>query len=354
MSHNKIRKEKICLNCGTETTGRYCPACGQENIEPKQSVWHLVSHFFSDITHFDGKFFITVKDLLAKPGFLSREYMLGRRVRYLDPIRMYIFTSAIFFLIFFSIFNVQHMGIGGEIQAEIQNDPELQSLLVKAATTADSLKILREYKTLGHSFVKLYPDSAAKGKAGQLEVGKGTFSSIKAYDSAQKTLPASKRDSWLRKRYNIRKIELDERYQKQGNGLFRDLIANFMHNSPKLLFISLPLFALLLKLLYFSRKQFYYVDHGIFSIHLYIFTFLILLAYFGIKELYVDTGWNFLQWVIAAVLIYPFFYYYKAMRRFYGQGSGKTIFKYSLLLILSFFVQLFIFICAALFTVFES
>ena len=341
MSQNKIRKEKICLNCGIETTGRYCPACGQENIVPKQSFWHLVSHFFSDITHFDGKFFITVKDLFAKPGFLSLEYMLCRRVSYLDPIRMYIFTSALFFLIFFSIFNVQRMVIGGEIKAEIQNDPELQSLLVKAGTTANSLKILRTHKTVDSSFVKL-------------ELRKGDFSSITAYDSAQKALPASERDSWLRRRYNIRKIELNERYQKEGNGLFRDLSANFMHNSPKLLFISLPLFALLLQMLYFKRKQFYYVDHGIFSIHLYIFTFLILLAYFGIKELYVDTGWNFLQWVIAAVLIYPFLYYYKAMRRFYGQGRWKTIFKYSLLLILSLFVQLFIFVCAALFTVFES
>ena len=114
VSHSKIRSEKICLNCGTETTGRYCPACGQENIEPKQSVWHLITHFFSDITHFDGKFFVTVKDLFVKPGFLSREICRGRRVSYLDPIRMYIFTSAIFFLIFFSMINVKNVHFRSE------------------------------------------------------------------------------------------------------------------------------------------------------------------------------------------------------------------------------------------------
>ncbi|MFI5131717.1 MAG: DUF3667 domain-containing protein, partial [Chitinophagales bacterium] len=106
MSHLAERKEKDCLNCGTIIQGRYCHVCGQENLEPKESFWHLVTHFFYDITHFDGKFFTTLKDLLFKPGFLTREYMKGRRVNYLNPIRMYVFTSAIFFLVFFSLSGV--------------------------------------------------------------------------------------------------------------------------------------------------------------------------------------------------------------------------------------------------------
>ena len=103
MSHGKERKEKDCLNCGTAVYGRYCHVCGQENAEPKETFFGMVAHFFYDITHFDGKFFTTLKDLLFYPGFLSAEYMKGRRMSYLNPIRMYVFTSAIFFLIFFSI-----------------------------------------------------------------------------------------------------------------------------------------------------------------------------------------------------------------------------------------------------------
>ena len=103
MSHLKERKEKNCLNCQTEVVGRYCHHCGQQNLEPKETVWHLIQHFFNDITHFDGKFFETVKYLLRKPGFLSREYMRGRRMTYLNPIRMYVFTSAIFFILLFSL-----------------------------------------------------------------------------------------------------------------------------------------------------------------------------------------------------------------------------------------------------------
>ena len=79
MSRLKERKEKNCLNCNAEVQGRFCHVCGQENIETKETVWHLISHFFQDITHFDGKFFSSLKYLVTKPGFLSTEYMIGRR-----------------------------------------------------------------------------------------------------------------------------------------------------------------------------------------------------------------------------------------------------------------------------------
>ena len=103
MSHFKERKEKICLNCGSALQGRFCHQCGQENIEPKESFLHLLGHLISHEFHFDSKFFSTAKHLLLTPGFLTKEYMAGRRVSYLDPIRMYIFLSAFFFLVVFSL-----------------------------------------------------------------------------------------------------------------------------------------------------------------------------------------------------------------------------------------------------------
>jgi hypothetical protein len=353
VSHSKIRTEKICLNCGTDTPGRYCPSCGQENIEPKQSVWHLINHFFSDITHFDGKFFVTVKDLFAKPGFLSREYMVGRRASYLDPIRMYIFTSAFFFLIFFSLFNVKKMKISEESNQELLADSSFRALMSQAKTARDSLKILEKYKPWETPLVRISEDSANINPGLQIGMVKG-YHSPADYDSIQKKLPADQRDGWFKRRLNIRMIEIAQQYHKDRGVLFRELINNFLHGFPKMLFISLPVFALLLKLLYFRRREFYYVDHGIFSIHLFIFSFLMLLVFFGLNELRSGTGWSWLGWLYAPVLIYPFVYYYKAMRRFYGQGRGKTLLKYILLSILSFFVQVFIFLTAALFTVLES
>jgi len=357
VSHRKLRSEKICLNCGTETTGRYCPACGQENIEPKQSVWHLVTHFFSDITHFDGKFFVTVKDLFAKPGFLSREYMLGRRASYLDPIRMYIFTSATFFLIFFSFSELKTLDLSIGTREEIQKNPELRQLANQAKSLQDSLRLLHEYNAKKNPIVNVTVDST-KDKRGIVINVDNDFRSVEAYDSSQRALPPAKRDGWMKRNYRAKEIEISVRMKKDTNNFLRELWNNFMHEFPKILFVSLPLFALILKLLYVRRRQFYYVDHGIFAIHLYIFSFLTLLVYFGLIGLQSYAKGHWFSWVVTPMIFlvsfYPFFYYYKAMRRFYGQGRGKTLVKYFLLFVLSFIVQLFIFIGFALFTLIET
>ncbi len=354
MSHSKIRTEKICLNCGTETPGRYCPACGQENIEPKQSVWHLIQHFFSDITHFDGKFFLTVKDLFAKPGFLSKEYMIGRRASYLDPIRMYIFTSAIFFLIFFSLVDVKNMKMGDGTRTENQKDSSLREALAEVKTPRDSARVIDAYRRANGLLADIDVDSAKQNGGLSFSLNKAEYPTIAAYDSAQSKLPESSRDGWLRRKVEKKTIELNLRYKRERGNLFRELINNNVHNWPKVLFISLPLFALLLKLLYVRLRQFYYVDHGIFSIHLYIFSFLILLLFFCVAQLQSKMRWGWLDWLILAIVIYPFIYYYKAMRRFYGQSRGKTILKYILLFILSFFVYLTVFLGGILLTVFEA
>jgi hypothetical protein len=225
-------------------------------------------------------------------------------------------------------------------------------MLKEAKNAKDSAKILKIQKSI--DVIPEASDSSGGDANVNFNVERSEFPTIAAYDSAQKTLPAAKRDGWLKRRAKMKTIELNERYKSEKGNLFRELVNNYIHNCPKVLFISLPIFALLLKLLYIRRKQFYYVDHGIFSIHLYIFSFLMLLILFGIGELKSVSGWNWLNWLFAVAIIYSFIYYYKAMRKFYGQRRGKTILKYILLLMLSFVVQLSIFLAAIVFTVFEA
>jgi len=126
MSHLPERKEKICLNCKSVIYGRYCHVCGQQNTEPKESFWGLITHFVYDITHFDGKFFATTKYLLFRPGYLATEYLRGRRASYLNPIRMYIFTSAFFFILFFTFI------MKGEDEQRIFEDQRKEWLAEKA------------------------------------------------------------------------------------------------------------------------------------------------------------------------------------------------------------------------------
>jgi hypothetical protein len=181
----------------------------------------------------------------------------------------------------------------------------------------------------------------------------GGYHSFAEYDSLQSQLAPEKRDGVIKRLLKRKNIEIGERYEAEGPAMLKEWLGVFAHNFPKLLFFSLPAFALLLKLLYVRRKQFYYVDHGIFAIHLYIFTFLILLLFILVREIRSVSGWSWIYWLEALLLLFPFWYYYRAMRNFYGQSRLKTLVKYVLLCFLSLVVQLVLFICFFLFSILE-
>ena len=91
----------VCPNCGRRDIGRdaFCPDCGQENHELDPSFRHILSEFLESTLHFDSKFFRTASALVTRPGFLTREFVEGRRQMYVPPIRLYIFCSVLFFFL---------------------------------------------------------------------------------------------------------------------------------------------------------------------------------------------------------------------------------------------------------------
>jgi hypothetical protein len=370
VSHLKERKEKNCLNCQTTVIGRYCHVCGQENLEPKESVWHLVTHFFNDITHFDGKFFATVKYLLWKPGFLSAEYMAGRRMSYLNPIRMYVFTSAFFFLILFALKNPKDMvhesktPDKGQTIAELnQERAKLQKELAGDEDHGDSVSTQKNIVRLDKSirqYAKNYGDSiGGKTVGGQStlfgEIA-GDYPTEEAYDSAQKALPDSLRDGWLERTVRHKCIAANIEFNKDKRAYFEHVAENILHSIPKVLFVSLPIFALILNIMYFRRrKTYYYVDHGIFAIHLYCATFILSMAILLLSELVSALGIRWLNIVagilIFAICVYITIYLYKAMRGFYRQRRFKTFVKYCLICLLAFTVNMIIFVIFALLSI---
>ena len=388
MSHSKERHEKICLNCNAELHGRYCHVCGQENIEPKETVWTLISHFFYDITHFDGKFFSTSKYLITRPGFLPKEYIEGRRARYLHPIRMYVFSSALFFLIFYSMFHFNMNPNKNDKEDANENNILIASMdsvrtkaLANAKDSHDSAVIegalgkVTPYRYKGRrdtaqrtasdqkadSMQKV--DSAREATTTKKKKKNNwnfnvtgpdkNYTSIPQYDSVQKALPPDERDNWFERKVKYREIELNDRYKDDQKAMVKDLLEKFTHTFPYLLFVSLPLYAFYLRLLYWRRKQFLYVTHAIFLIYLYIFTFINLLVYFGLNKIHESMDWDWMGWLEAVVLLYGVYYAYKAMRKFYGQGRGKTLLKFFILNTVAFWSIAFLFAAFFLFTVFK-
>ncbi|WP_460557561.1 DUF3667 domain-containing protein [Ferruginibacter profundus] len=353
MSHFKERKEKNCLNCNAVVQGRYCHICGQENIEPKESFWHLVSHFFQDITHFDGKFFSSLKLLIFKPGFLSREYMVGRRASYLNPIRMYVFASALFFLIFFSLF---HM----DPDKSIVTSGDVNNVPIATIATMDSVSykkfvdtLVKNDSTLKFAYDKQqyfkYLDSLAAA-AMTFHFTPTRYHTQKEYDSA---LAHGKDHNWFEQRLVRKQIEIDEKYKGDGKAASAALVNNLLHSLPQLLFVTLPLFALLLNMLYSRRKQFYYTNHAIFTIHLFVFVFIALLFVFGLNKLKHVDGFHWVEYLSVVMILLIFFYNYKAMRNFYQQGRGKTILKFILLQLINFIIVAILFVVFTFLSLFK-
>jgi len=344
MSRLKERTEKNCLNCHTEVQGRFCHVCGQENIEPKESVWHLVSHFFQDITHFDGKFFSTVKYLITRPGFLSAEYSNGRRASYVNPIRMYIFTSAFFFLIFFTFFKTDKVDVesGTTINKKtLTQIAKMDSVSFADFTRAINLENGKDGKPMTRAEFQVYVDTMLRSASTNLI--NVEYKTRQEYDSA---LKAGKDHNWLQRTFVYKMIDINNKYKGRKLDAFRDFKELLLHSLPQLLFLSLPLLALILKLVYVRRRDFYYVSHGIFSLHLYIFVFIFLLLIFSLNSLNDMLGWWPISVLIFLLYLGLFVYEYKAMRNFYRQRRAKTILKFLLV------NMLFLVVLALLFTVF--
>jgi hypothetical protein len=371
VSHLTERKEKDCLNCGAVVEGRYCHVCGQENIEPKESFWHLVTHFVYDVTHFDGKFFSTLKYLLFRPGYLSHEYLKGRRASYLHPIRMYVFTSAFFFLVFFSVKKQDDIVKFDDTKPVVLASKQMERLVDRKNDYTEELKDsnmpamarvpLRRIVDIADSDIarlkrdtmyKTHLKSFNRGNEFNLLAGGKSdtiFKSVQTYDSLQASLPKDQRDGYIHSKFRRQNIHLREKYKNDDKEIWAAIIDKFKHLFPQMLFASLPLFALMLRLLYVRRKKFFYVNHIIFSIHLYCGTFIIILLSLLFTYLVglVQPG---AQWPGLLFMLAGFFYLYKSMRNFYEQRRAKTILKYLLVLFISLIIMTLLFVAFFLFS----
>jgi len=265
--------------------------------------------------------------------------MVGRRASYLNPIRMYVFTSAFFFLMFFSFFNK-----ASEPSFDINGKSLDQVAKMDSATFADFTRnINREDDKpdlpMTREGFKAYTDSMI-GKTG-IHLGRGNYKSKAEYDSL--IAAGTIKHYWWQKMLTYKQIEINEKYNNNSSRILEAFKESIIHSLPQMLFISLPLLALLLKLLYVRRKQFYYVNHAIFSIQLYIFIFIALLITLGLGSLNTQLHWGLITFIRGLIYAGLFFYLYKAMRNFYQQGRGKTILKFILLNLMFTIVMIFLF-----------
>ena len=268
-------------------SGHYCAACGQRLEAPVQSLWHFTREATEDLTHTDSRLWRTLGALLFRPGYLTREFLAGRRARYLPPVRLYLVISVVFFL-----------------WASAAHQPKV--VLFSEPDHAATKTVLEPGDAA--TFGGVLPGESAAQHAERI------CSSGVNYDGPwrARVQPAARRAC-------VRLI-LD-------NG--RTLPEAYMHNVPRALFIFLPLLAGVMMLMYW-RPRHYYVEHLLLFVHNHAFLFLLLLLAGLVSALLKPLA----GWIAAAAALYIAWYAYRSMRVVYGQGRAVTLGK---LVLLSFF-----------------
>jgi hypothetical protein len=278
---------QICPNCENilRSKDKYCPICGQKKLDEHDfSVKHFLIESFGDFFHFESKLINSIKPVLFKPGFLTLEYMKGRRNKYFQPFKMFLFISVFFFIL--SSFNLSRFHRSDDNGKEVKNKPIITFTIDSTTSSTDSIRKL-PIDSL-RNLINNYGVEKLMGENG----------------------------SWF-ERYMF-KLAMKMRISGEEK-----VIEELYHYISKLIFLLIPLFALLLKLLYIRRKKTYY-EHLVFSLHFHSFVFLLYI----LAEIASVVTFAPQSFIPIFLLVYLFF----ALKKVYTQKTGKTLLKTILLL----------------------
>jgi hypothetical protein len=260
---------RTCPNCGNQRVEKYCPECGQRfgRSLACTEVFRVVA---DDQFSIDAKLPRTLHALFLRPGRLTAEYRDGRVARYIPPFRLYLLASVLFFVLL--SFLSRRSDWAERAELEIRKDMATDTL------TSDTIK----------------SDSS-------------WISEVEVNFPWQ----------WLDQKLetNIKALA-----QLPPSVAMRRVVDTTLEETPKVMFVLLPVFALMLKLLYFRRARFY-IEHFVFALHFHAFAYVL----FSIA-LIIGSGWVFL---IPAIVL-PV-YLLLAMRRAYAQGWIRTVIKWFVL-----------------------
>jgi ribosomal protein L32 len=329
-----------CENCGAELQGHWCAKCGQPAIEYRRSFRYVVADLLNEFLNWDSKFFTTIALLILKPWRLTNEFLAGKRVRYVNPLRLYLLASILFF--FAVNYGAKRIHVDptkfpeekraevaaaiadkrGEIEAELKKENLTPEQRRKAQKTLDYLT-----KPMASAATTPTPEetpspTAAPGASPTAESGQQTYGPVGdrpfvVFDDAKSTTPFER---WIEARA---KEKMGEHGTKMG--LF---ISTLFSNLPYMMLCCIPLFALVLKLLY-VRRRIFYIDHLIYALHIHTFFYagvmLIVLATIGLIRF---APGAIAGWLIALLWIAFVTQIFLSIRYVYRQGWLLSVFKF--------------------------
>ena len=346
--------ERPCMNCGDPTPGEYCPTCGQRKVDVQVSVRTLLVDVMEDQFILDKRLPRTLKALFFRPGHMTVEHVNGRIVRYIHPFRLYLVTSLVFFLLlsFFSLRLVREATQGdvvrravtemadslgreltsldsaiARIDRQVADSTNPEALRTALRATRDELvgrraalqvrqDSLAEIPAVPDSVLgrAVEPDTAAERPDGAA-VGERTIGENLGWEESPPT---------VRTGIAVADSALSGQIRRLGGMTAGEaaetLVGTFFNYVPTLMFILLPVFAGVLKLLYIRNRR-YYAEHFVFLLHAHSFVF-ILATIMLLLQSWVGA------WLEAILGLWILVYIYLAMKKVYGQGWLITFAKY--------------------------
>jgi uncharacterized protein DUF3667 len=317
-----------CENCSAPLTGHYCGQCGQAAVDYRRSFRPVIADVLDSFLNWDSKFFATIALLILKPWRLTNEFLAGKRVRYVNPLRLYLLASILFF---FAVnygakdLRLQPGKLSPKDRAELEADlkkgdlppaarEQLEALLLESPSPSSSPQTTSPSPATS---VPSPPPPARETDKQKQEYGKIGERPFVVFDEAKSTTPFER---WI-------EVRAKEKMGEHGTkmGLF---IATLFSNLPYMMLCCIPLFAFVLKILYI-RRHIFYIDHLIYALHIHTFAYtsimLIVLATIGLNRAVPGTiaGWTIaLLWIAFVVQIFL------SIRRVYRQGWFISILKF--------------------------
>lgn len=330
-AHPATLDTMVCANCGAPLTGKYCSQCGQRHHDhPVHDFWHFISEALEDLTHADSRLWQTLTALLFRPGFLTREFLDGRRARYLPPVRLYLVVSVIFFVI---------VGLDAQIPKNY--------VVVSYSGKSFHYQVVPLGDGPGPGVAAHAPRPAARPEASPRGSGLATLAPTPAARQQlceQSATYIGQHAGWFARFGPRVKQSCLTALAAGGVEHFNEVVE---HNLERAMFLFLPLLALVMKPLYLRPPR-HYIEHLLFFLHTHAFLFVVL----GVSTLVrmVTSSRMALTPVETVITIYVPIYFYLAMRRVYDQGRLLTLGKLAALGVVYFFLGLVLIAATASYT----
>jgi hypothetical protein len=357
-----------CENCGSPLYGEHCFACGQPTKGLVRHFSSILGDFFDTVFNIDSRVLRTIGPLLVRPGYLSLEYFAGRRVRYVTPMRLFLFLSLVAFFAVHANIDVGDDDDGKPGGLHI-GAPQRDSF-EEAKTVAEVEQVRKQ------ALVELQKARKAAGNVPMATVGidigidkvndkaKDRLARLAAEDAAReagKPLPAEDSAggnfdmqnpcgagrwdpqsnpiacSWLpaaaNRSLNRRMAHAATVLKDSKSG--KPIVDALFNVLPQTLLVMMPLFALMLKLAYLFKRRLY-MEHLIVALHSHSFMALavtVVMGLSGLLGLVPATGLvhSLLGFLRVATIVWIPLYLLLMQKRVYGQGWPMTIAKYAVL-----------------------